>query len=60
MASFRERVRTRDQRCVVSGVPVLQDWDFTVFHAAHIFPLAHLDLVWLPLFQFLVLCVYCF
>jgi hypothetical protein len=37
--------------------------DFTTFHAAHIFPFAHLDLVWLPLrilLQFLVLFVFCF
>ena len=37
--------------------------DFDGFHAAHIFPFAYLDLVWLPLrilLQFLVLFVFCF
>ena len=37
--------------------------NFTGYHASHIFPFAHLDLVWLPLrilLQLLVLCVFCF
>src|SRR5271170_3118756 len=61
-ARFRDRVRARDQCCVVLGIPVPSQ-NFTTFHAAHIFPFAHLDLVWLPLrilLKFLVLCVFCF
>jgi hypothetical protein len=45
---FRERVRARDRCCVVLGLDV-EDEDFDTFHAAHIFPFAHLDLVRLPL-----------
>lgn len=41
--SFRDNVRERDRRCVVSGIRVpgahLDDW--TGFEAAHIFPLAY-------------------
>ena len=58
---FRDRVRTRDQRCVVLGIQA-ENQDFDTFHAAHIFPFAHLDLVWLPCvfyFNFLF-CVFCF
>ena len=51
-AVFRDRVRARDQCCVVSGTPVL-DQDFDGFHAAYIFPFAHLDLVCI-LLQFLI------
>jgi hypothetical protein len=49
---FTDRVRTRDQCCVVSGTEV-PNQDFTGLHAAHIFPFAHLDLVCI-LLQFLV------
>jgi hypothetical protein len=59
--SFKDRVRGRDQCCVVSGTRVPSQ-DFTIFQAAHIFPVAHLDIVWLPLrilLQSLVLYVYC-
>jgi hypothetical protein len=45
-ALFRDRVRARDQCCVVTGAEV-PDEDFTGFEAAHIFPVAHIDLVWL-------------
>ncbi|KZF19131.1 hypothetical protein L228DRAFT_251222 [Xylona heveae TC161] len=41
--AFQRRVRNRDMRCVVSREEVF-DYDFVTFHAAHIFPLAHLDL----------------
>ncbi|OXV08308.1 hypothetical protein Egran_03929 [Elaphomyces granulatus] len=41
---FRERVRARDRSCVVLGIEV-PGQDFTSFHAAHIFPFAHLDLI---------------
>ncbi|KZF19582.1 hypothetical protein L228DRAFT_263455 [Xylona heveae TC161] len=42
--AFRERVRHRDLRCVVSGRPVRAGL-FDRFHAAHIFPVPQLD-VW--------------
>lgn len=42
VAEFRDAVRARDKRCVVTGYPVVDD-DWTAFEAAHIFPLAHLD-----------------
>lgn len=39
-AEFRESVRQRDRRCVISGEQVILDfWD--IFEAAHIFPLAY-------------------
>jgi hypothetical protein len=40
--NFRRRVRERDNRCVVTGV---RNSRFIGLKAAHIFPLAHLDLV---------------
>ena len=40
IAGFRECVRQRDSRCVITGEPVILDfWD--VFEAAHIFPIAY-------------------
>ncbi|KAI9773442.1 MAG: hypothetical protein M1840_007658 [Geoglossum simile] len=43
LASFRQRVRERDNCCVVTGVRV-PPGDYDSFEAAHIFPVAHLDL----------------
>jgi len=37
-------VRERDGRCVITGEEAIGD-DFTGLEAAHIFPLAHIDLV---------------
>lgn len=37
--SFRNAVRARDDRCIVTGQEVLDDW--IGFEAAHVFPLAH-------------------
>ncbi|KAH0556344.1 hypothetical protein GP486_005732 [Trichoglossum hirsutum] len=42
IAAFRQRVRERDDCCVVTGI--LAEGDYDAFEAAHIFPLAHLDL----------------
>jgi hypothetical protein len=42
---FRDRVRARDGRCVVTGDPRV-DPDYTGLAAAHIFPVAHADLVY--------------
>ncbi|ELR08811.1 hypothetical protein VC83_00753 [Pseudogymnoascus destructans] len=42
--TFRNRVRERDGRCVVTGEKPLDDVDFVRLEAAHIFPLAHLDM----------------
>ena len=39
---FRHRVRERDRRCVITGE---QSTQFLGLQAAHIFPLAHLDMV---------------
>ncbi|KFY86712.1 hypothetical protein V498_07405 [Pseudogymnoascus sp. VKM F-4517 (FW-2822)] len=39
---FRDRVRNRDGRCVITGREA--DPDFTALEAAHIFPIAHLEL----------------
>jgi hypothetical protein len=44
IASFRQRVRERDNCCVVTGTRV-PPGDYDAFEAAHIFPVAHLDLV---------------
>jgi hypothetical protein len=41
---FMGRVRARDGKCVVTGIEIDDD-DFDGFEAAHIFPMAHLDLV---------------
>jgi len=45
LESFREAVRSRDRRCVISGavVPVFPSGEayYTGFEAAHIFPLAY-------------------
>ncbi|OBT42765.1 hypothetical protein VE00_06596 [Pseudogymnoascus sp. WSF 3629] len=38
---FRDRVRNRDGRCVITGIA---DPEFLALEAAHIFPLAHLEL----------------
>ncbi|OAF55147.1 hypothetical protein VC83_08423 [Pseudogymnoascus destructans] len=38
---FRDQIRNRDGRCVITG---RADPDFTALEAAHIFPLAHLEL----------------
>ena len=38
--AFRNRIRARDGRCVISGVVnVLAPYDWGMYHAAHIFPL---------------------
>ncbi|OBT82587.1 hypothetical protein VE02_08690 [Pseudogymnoascus sp. 03VT05] len=42
--NFRNRVRARDGRCVITGAEPAGD-DFVRLAAAHIFPLAHLDVV---------------
>ena len=46
IVSFRDAVRDRDRRCIISGLPVLRPelgrWGF--FEVAHIFPLAYEDL----------------
>lgn len=42
--SFRNSVRVRDQRCIITGVPTLlgtYGW-WNTFEAAHVFPLAYL------------------
>ncbi|KAL6303962.1 hypothetical protein BKA93DRAFT_852366 [Sparassis latifolia] len=39
---FRDRVRARDNRCCVTGIPV-QHGDYAIFHASHIFPVVHKD-----------------
>ena len=45
IASFRDAIRERDRRCVITGRPVLQPelgiW--ICFEVAHIFPLAYED-----------------
>ncbi len=38
--AFRDAVRLRDRRCVVTGEQYLGDDDWLGFEAAHIFPLA--------------------
>ncbi|KDQ14618.1 hypothetical protein BOTBODRAFT_174491 [Botryobasidium botryosum FD-172 SS1] len=38
--SFKDRVRARDGRCLVTGHAV-EDFDYAGFVAAHIFPIAH-------------------
>ena len=45
IASFRDAVRERDRRCVISGLPVLRPdlWGWGFFEVAHIFPLAYED-----------------
>ena len=45
LQSFREEVRKRDKRCVITGkIPVNAYLDvWSGFHAAHIFPLAYQD-----------------
>ncbi|KAI9780784.1 MAG: hypothetical protein M1839_006572 [Geoglossum umbratile] len=43
VAAFRDRVRERDNCCVVTGTRVLFQ-EYSGFQAAHIFPVAHLDL----------------
>ncbi|KFY28495.1 hypothetical protein V493_02909 [Pseudogymnoascus sp. VKM F-4281 (FW-2241)] len=42
--TFRNRVRERDGRCVITGEKPLDDVDFVRLEAAHIFPLADLDM----------------
>ncbi|KFY13267.1 hypothetical protein V492_03376 [Pseudogymnoascus sp. VKM F-4246] len=37
---FKQRVRDRDNHCVISGIPNISGDDFTMFAAAHIFPYA--------------------
>ncbi|KFX94489.1 hypothetical protein O988_06277 [Pseudogymnoascus sp. VKM F-3808] len=37
---FRNRVRSRDGQCVMTGIPTLQIEDFTLFNSTHIFPYA--------------------
>ena len=43
VGEFREAVRQRDRRCIITGRPALSaDYDiWTGFEAAHIFPLAY-------------------
>ncbi|KAG0127173.1 hypothetical protein HOY82DRAFT_82038 [Tuber indicum] len=43
VASFRDAVRDRDRRCIISGWParLSQFGNWTGFETAHIFPLAH-------------------
>ncbi|MCJ1243591.1 hypothetical protein MMC30_000788 [Trapelia coarctata] len=43
VAPFRDAIRERDRRCVVTGEVALnaEDDDWTTFEAAHIFPLAY-------------------
>ncbi|KAJ8102407.1 hypothetical protein POJ06DRAFT_293922 [Lipomyces tetrasporus] len=55
MARFREQVRSRDGKCVITGVinPVADRNDWKSFEAAHIFPLSHEELsVWLNYSQY--------
>ncbi|OBT81278.1 hypothetical protein VE02_09838 [Pseudogymnoascus sp. 03VT05] len=37
---FQERVRSRDDHCMISGLPNLRGNDFSLFDAAHIYPYA--------------------
>jgi hypothetical protein len=39
--AFRDAVRLRDRRCVITGEEYLDDDNWTGFEAAHIFPLAY-------------------
>lgn len=43
VAAFREAVRERDRKCVITGLPAFDAnyGDWTGFEAAHIFPLAY-------------------
>jgi hypothetical protein len=41
-ATFRDRVRARDRRCVVTDMRVPGE-NYVCLDAMHIFPLAHLD-----------------
>ena len=45
IASFRDAVRERDRRCVITGLRVLRPelWGWDFFEVAHIFPLAYED-----------------